>query len=311
MPQTEASRFLRNTSMYKKELIKQHLVAYSFILPSVLGFLVFLILPVIATLIISFTDWDFSQVLSDIKFLGLANYVNIWKDEWFLSSLKNTLAYSFGTVPVTIILSLLLAILVEQTIRSNRDVMRVLLFIPYVTNVVVSSYVWQMVLSQHGPLAHLLNLLHIYEYPIWLGDPHWALPAIMLLGVWRSIGYVFVLYLAGLQNIPTELLEASTLDGASHAQKIFRITIPLLSPTTFFILTTQLIFSFRVFAQILVLTYGGPGTATSVLAFHIYMSAFKFFKMGYASTITWIMFIIIFCFTIVQWRMQKRWVYYY
>jgi multiple sugar transport system permease protein len=208
-------------------------------------------------------------------------------------------------------ISLILAIFVEQSIRSRKDAIRVLLFIPYVTNVVVSSYVWQMVLSQHGPLAHLLNFLHIYDYPIWLGDPFWAMPAIILLGVWRSIGYVFVLYLAGLQNIPMELIEASTLDGASYTQQVFRITIPLLSSTTFFILITQLIFSFRIFAQILILTYGGPGTATSVLAFHIYMTAFMFFKMGYASTITWIMFIIIFGFTLIQWRIQKRWVYYY
>lgn len=295
-----------NIKRKKSRQIEKNLVAYSFIAPNVLGFLLFTMFPVIFTLLLSLFDWDYLAGFSGLEFNGFSHYIRMWSDKWFLDSLRNNFVYSFVSVPLTIFFAFFLAVLVESFIKW-KNAIRLCLFIPYITNSVVVCYVWEMMLSRNGIITQVIRFFGVSNPPMWLGSPVWALPALIMISIWINIGYVFVLYLAGLKNIPDSLYEAATIDGANWLQKVRNVTVPMVSPTTFFILITQLIFSFRVFAQINILTQGGPGTSTSVLSFYIYLLAFRFYRMGYASAITWVMFIIIFTFTLIQWKGQKKW----
>lgn len=259
------------------------------------------------TISLSFFRWEFIGGLKALQFNGLGNLISLWEDDWFVASLRNSLIYSFFSVIITTGVGLVFAVLVERFLKRGKGVIRLMYFTPYVTSIVVSSFVWQMMLSRQGIVQHLLGLVGIADPPIWLGETKWALSVIILIGIWRSAGYVFVLYLAGLQNIPDELYESAGMDGAGEMTLFRKITIPLLAPTTFFVLITRLIFSFRLFAEVQILTQGGPGYSTSVLAYYAYLSAFRFYKMGYASSVTVVMFMLILCFTLIQWRGQKKW----
>lgn len=289
-----------------RKTIRRNLVGYSFILPNMVGVLVFTVLPVIITMLISFTDWDYTSSLSSVNWLGLDNFKAMWGDKWFVAALKNTLRYSFVTVPVTIVLALVFALVIHSFVRFKGFV-RLCLFLPYVTNLVVVCYIWKIMLSKSGIITQLVRLLGVANPPIWLGNSKWALPALMLISIWTNLGYVFVIYQAALSNVDEALYESAKIDGANWFQRSVRITIPLLSPTTFFILITQLIFSFRMFDQVQILTQGGPGMSTTVLAHYIYVSAFAYYKMGYSSAMTWVLFLIIFGVTIIQWKGQKKW----
>jgi len=293
-------------SQKKKRKIEKTLVAYSFIGPNIIGYLVFTMFPIIFTLLISLFDWDYFAGFSGLQFNWFSNYIRMWNDTWFLDSIRNNFVYSFVSVPLTIFFAFFMAVLVESFIKW-KNIIRLCLFIPYITNLVVVCYVWQMMLSRTGIITQFIRFVGVSDPPRWLGNPFWALPALIMISIWINIGYVFVLYLAGLKNIPDYLYEAATIDGANWIQKVRHVTVPMVSPTTFFILITQLIFSFRVFAQVNILTQGGPGTSTSVLSYYIYLLAFRFYRMGYASAITWVMFVIIFIFTIIQWKGQKKW----
>ena len=286
--------------------IKQNLIGYSFILPNLAGVIIFTVVPVVLTMLISFTDWDYTARLLDVRWIGLENFARMWKDRWFLAALRNTLLYSFVTVPATIFIALVFALLVNSFVRY-KGLTRLCLFLPYVTNLVVVCYIWKIMLSRNGIITQLVRFLGAENPPIWLANSQWALPSLMMISVWINVGYVFVLYQAALSSIDNDLYEAAIIDGASWLKRSTRITIPLLSPTTFFILITQLIFSFRMFDQVQILTQGGPGMATTVLAHYIYVSAFSFYKMGYASSMTWILFLIIFTVTVIQWKGQKKW----
>ncbi|MDR1440588.1 MAG: sugar ABC transporter permease [Clostridiales bacterium] len=290
----------------KRRVLKENLIGYSFIFPNLAGVLLFTVIPVAATLVISFSDWDYTASLAQLNFTGLANYVNIWGDRWFVAALKNTLIYSACSVPLTIFFALVAALVVDRYVRAKKLV-RLCLFLPYVTNLVVVCYAWQMMLSKNGVLTQAVRLLGVESPPIWLASSAWAMPTLIMIGAWLNVGYVFVLYQSALSGIPAELYESAVIDGANFLQQSLRITVPMLTPTTFFVLVTQLIFSFRMFDQVQILTDGGPGMATTVLAHYIYVSAFRYYKMGYASAMTWIMFIIIFLVTIIQWRGQRKW----
>jgi len=290
--------------------LRNDLAGWAFIAPNAIGFLAFTILPVLFSLAASFTDWDYTQGLRSAKFNFGRNFLEIWSDKWFTDSLRNTAVFAFTVAPLTIIIALAVAVLVDRHAYAKKPI-RLMLFMPYITNVVAISIVWVMMYAPFGPFTQLVKALGVANPPKWLGDYNWALPAVILMSIWASIGYAVMIYTAAIQGLPRELYEAAEIDGAGELRKFFRITVPLLSPTTFFLVITNFISAFQVFGQIMVMTRGGPGTSTHVLGYYIYTSAFSFYRMGYASSIAWILFLILLGITIVQWRGQKRWVHSY
>ncbi|CAG7639908.1 carbohydrate ABC transporter permease [Paenibacillus allorhizosphaerae] len=291
---------------YKKEAF----TGWLFIMPAIIGFGLLTVIPIIFSLVISFTDWNFMEGLKGIRFTGFHNYTQMWSDQWFTDSLKNNLIFAVTTVPLIMIFSLLTAVGLNHG-AFFKTPLRMIIFMPYVSSIVAVSLVWALLYSpSQGPINQALRRFGIEHPPGWLSDPKWALAAIIIMSVWAAIGYNMVIYLAGLQSIPKDLYEASSIDGAGKVRQFFSVTIPLLSPTTFFVLITCIIHSFQVFAAIFMMTQGGPGTSTSVLTFYIYQTGFSFYKMGYASAMAWILTLIIFLVTIVQWIGQKRWVNY-
>ncbi|MER3462588.1 MAG: sugar ABC transporter permease, partial [Armatimonadota bacterium] len=215
-----------------------------------------------------------------------------------------------GTVIVQMALGLGLALLLNGRIPAQ-GFFRVLYFLPAVSPPVAVALVWAWILNENfGLLNSLLSSLGMHNLPRWLASTSFALPALMIVSVWQNIGYTMVLFLAGLQNIPAEIYEAGALEGATGWKKLRYLILPLISPTTFFVLTISVIFSFQIFDLAFVMTDGGPSNATNTVVFYIYQNAFRFYRMGYASAVAWILFVIIFAVTLVQYRLQNRWVHY-
>lgn len=281
-----------------------------FILPSFLGFAIFVFLPTFFSLVLSFTKWDFVTTLDKIKFIGIDNFIEIFKDEWFISSLINNLKFAMVVLPAGTILSLICAVIINKFIYG-KNIFKVLFFLPYISSIVAISVVFGMMFHpSQGPVNQFLMSLGVTNPPKWLGDMKWALSVIMIISIWHNLGYNIIIYIAALTGIPKELYESADIDGATPFKQFLKITIPMVSSTTFFLVIMGIIGSFKVFDIISVLTDGGPGQATTVIAFLIYRSAFIYGKMGYASAIAWVMFLIIFIVTIFQWIMQKRFVNY-
>jgi len=282
------------------------MAGYLFILPSYLGFLVFVLFPVLFSLFLSFTSWNFISGLDSIEFVGLKNFARLFRDEWFIDSMRNTLVYAFTTVPIGLAIALVLAAVINKHVFAP-NLAKMLLFLPYISSIVAISVVWMVILHPtYGPVNSMLLSMGVENPPRWFVDINWALPSIIIMSIWRQLGYMVLVYIAGLKAISDELYEAADIDGASPVQKFFKVTIPMVSPATFFLLIMGMIQSFRVFDEISVITQGGPARATTVLAFYMYRTAFEYYEMGYASAITWAMFILIFAVTLVQWRGQKR-----
>lgn len=287
---------------------RNNLNGYLFLLPSLLGFLFIIVIPVIASLFLSFTEWDMVSGIDGIKFIGFQNYIEMWTDDWFTSSFKNNLLYSVMMVPLTLGLGLLIAVLLNEKVYC-RGPLRAMYFVPYISNAVAVSIVWMALLHpSRGPINAFLSTIGIANPPRWLASSQWALISVTVINVWINAGYCMVIYLAALQGIPKELYEAAEIDRATGFKKFRYITLPLLSPTTFFLLINLIITSFKVFATINVITQGGPGNATMVLVYYLYLSAFRYYRMGYASALAWVLFILIFIVTLIQWRGQKKWV---
>jgi len=271
--------------------------------PSLLGMTVFYIFPVISSLAFSFTKWD---LLSPIRWVGIANYVNAVNDPAVQQALRNTVLFILGYLPSVVMLGLGLALLLNR-VRRGRAFFRAVYFVPVVTSWVAVSLIWKWLLNpQYGLINYGLSLLGITG-PGWLFDPNWAMPGVIITTVWKDIGFVAVIYLAGLQDIPENIREAAALDGAGPWQVFRFVTVPLLAPTTFFVTTISLISSFQVFDQVFVMTGGGPVGATTTMVQLIYKNAFSYSAMGYASAISWILFALIFSVTVIQNLMQKRW----
>lgn len=289
--------------------MKIDLVGYSFILPNIIGVLLFTLFPMLFSLVISLTDWDYTQGFGNWNFIGFQNFIDMWKDEWFTSSLINTIVFAVAVVPITIFLALVLSVVIDKFCFAKLPI-RLAMFMPYISNVVAVAIVWVMMYSPWGPFTQLVKALGVENPPQWLGDSHWALPAIILMTIWSGVGYAIMIYTSAIQGLPQDIYEAAEIDGASEITKFFKLTVPFLSPTTFFLVITTFVTSFQVFAPIQIMTRGGPGTATNVLVYYIYTSAFTFYRMGYASAMSWILFIILFAITMLQWKGQKKWVSY-
>lgn len=285
---------------------KEFLVGMGFILPSLLGFVVFTFIPVIISLVLSFSSWNFMQGWGAIKFNGLSNYIRLFSDEWFLNSYKNNILFTAVTVPVLIGLGLVMANIINKYIYGGGAV-RTMIFIPYIASVVAVCTVWMVLLQpSYGPVNQALTALGVKNPPGWLADFKWSLPSIMIIYIWQQVGYYSIVFLAGLKGLPEDVYEAAKVDGASPIRQFFSITIPLISPTTFFLTIMGIIGSFKVFDQISVLTQGGPGSSSSVMAYYVYRTAFDYFDMGYANTLAWALFVLVFLVTLIQWKLQDR-----
>lgn len=272
------------------------------LLPSLIGMGAFYLLPVAASLVLSFAEWD---LLTPIKWIGLDNYAAILNDGTMWQALRNTILFILGYLPSVVVLGLALALLLNRRLKG-RTIVRAIYFVPVVTSWVAVSLIWKWLLNpQYGLINYGLSLIGI-KGPGWLFDPNWALPGVILTSIWKDMGFVTVIYLAGLQEIPEHLFEAAALDGATPWQRFRTITWPMLAPTTFFVTTISLISSFQVFDQVWIMTQGGPAGATSTMVELIYKNAFSYSKMGYASAISWVLFLFIFTVTIAQNRLQKR-----
>lgn len=296
----------KSTHVRRKSL-RENLIAYSFILPNLLGFAIFTLVPMVFSLVLAFMNWDGANVIS---WAGLDNFKQLRQDTTFRIALTNTFYYVIGTVPLTMTASLGLALLLNQPLRG-RNFFRTTFFFPYVASLVAVAVVWNMLFHPAlGPVNQLLISLGVENPPRWTADVDWAMPTVILASIWKGMGYYMVIYLAALQGIPSALYEAAEIDGANAWQRFRYVTLPMLTPATFFVSIMLTIASFKVFDLILVMTGGGPGRATNVLVIHTYNTAFKEFRFGYSSAIAMVLFVIVLVITVVQFRMEKRWVSY-
>lgn len=287
---------------------KSFLVPLGFLAPALILILVFMVLPIIVSFYLSLTNFNVSALLdwSRARFIGLANYQRLFQDALFWKALKNTMYFVIIGLPVAIFFSLFLAILLNRAQLFGRNLFRVGYYLPSITTTVAIAVVWKWVLNpRYGILNWVLGLLGIAG-PSWLGDPRWAMPAIIMLVVWKGLGYNMVIFLAGLQNIPKHLYEAAQIDGASRFKQMIYITIPLLRPTTFFVTIMTMIGYLQLFAEPYMLTNGGPLNSTLSIVLYMYRHGFKFFNLGYASAIAYILFAIIFTATLLQMKFRDK-----
>ncbi len=281
--------------------------ALLFLSPTLLVFSIFVVFPVFFSLYLSFHTWNMFS--SESAFVGLENYARILGSAEFWDVLKNTAFYTVGTIPLNMILALTIAVWLNKKI-AGKKLLRTAFFAPVVMSFVAAAVIWRWVFEPNfGLLNYCLSWFGIPAVN-WLNDPTAAMFALIIMGTWKTFGVNMVLFSAGLQGIPEHYYEAAEIDGAGRWRKFWNITIPLLSPTTFFILVMSVIGSFQVFDAVYVLTSGGPLGRTKVLVFYLYEHAFKFFEMGYASAVAYVMFAIIFGLTLLQIRYLKGSVHY-
>ncbi|WP_239437148.1 carbohydrate ABC transporter permease [Arthrobacter alpinus] len=279
------------------------LIGWSFILPNFLGFAAFTLIPVCAAIVLAFMQWDAVGVPT---WVGLANFEKMVASETFWIALRNTFAYAFGHVPLTLAFSLGLAMLLNRALKGI-GFFRVAIFFPYITSLVAVAVVWNMLFNPSmGPINQFLNMIGIANPPGWTTSTTWAMPAVIITSVWRDMGYYMILFLAGLQAIPTETYEAAAMDGANAWQRFWNVTVPALRPTTFFVMVMLTVSSFKVFDLIMVMTNGGPGRSTTVLSQIIYREGIVEGRFGYSSAISLVLFVIVLSITVLQFKIQQR-----
>ncbi|MFA6989244.1 MAG: sugar ABC transporter permease [Candidatus Gastranaerophilaceae bacterium] len=286
---------------FERLINEEKFFAWLFILPALLGTFIFIIIPILGSFLISFLKWD---LIGSPKFVGFENYLELFKDKIFYDVLLNTFYYAISTTVLGIIIPLILAIILNKGFKGA-DVFKSIYFIPFVTPMIVVAIVWQWIFDPgHGILNWALN-----TNLKWLYDTNLAMPALIIVSVWKNIGYNMVIFLAGLQSIPESLFEAAEIDGATGFKKFKNLTFPMLSPTIFFVFIITTISSFQIFDLIYLMTEGGPENSTTVMVYWMYKNAFEFFKIGQASAIAYVLFFIILVFTMIQWKTRKKWVY--
>ena len=279
---------------------------YLFILPWIIGFLAFTLLPVIASLFYSFNYYD---ILTPARWCGVENYVNLFQDDLFYQSLKVTSYYALGSVVLSIAVSVFVAIVLNRNIHGV-SFFRTIFYLPSVISGVAVSLLWLWLFNpDFGLINFLLWKLFRIDGPGWIYEAKWVIPSLIFMSLW-GIGGGIVIYLASLQGIPTDLYEAAEIDGAGTLRRIVSITLPLMTPVIFFNLLMGIIGSFQVFTQAYVMTQGGPGYASMFYVLYLYRYAFKYYQMGYASALAWVLFLILLLLTTLVFRTSERWVYY-
>ena len=279
----------------------ERFAGWVFILPALVGTLIFIIIPVICSFGLSFAKWD---LLNPIQFVGLANYREIFSEALFYKILLNTVVFALATSVLGVIIPLVLACILNSKVRGS-EFYKTAYFLPFITPMIVIGVVWEWIFDPNiGLLNHVLHL-HIN----WLYDTHFAMPALIIVSVWKLIGYNMVIFLSSLAGISQSMFEAAKIDGANELQTFKNVTVPLLSPTIFFVVIITAISSFQVFDLIYLMTQGGPLNSTNVLVYAIYQNAFEYFNVGKASAIAYVLFVIILVLTLVQWNLRKKLVY--
>lgn len=288
---------------------RETLAGFLFVSPMLIGVTILVLIPILATFVLSFSDWNFIMGFNGFKWAGLDNFKRLVTDATFLKSLTNNAIFLL-TVPIYMIVSLVLAIIIDKKVYW-KGFFKVAYFMPYISSVVAVAIVWQVLFHpSSGPVNQFLMSIGISNPPKWIADPNYALISVMMISVWISIGFNLIVYIAGLQSIPKDLYEAADIDGASGWVKFKSITVPMLSPTTFFLLITGIISTFKVFDLIAVLTQGGPINSTSMIVWYLYDTAFTNLKIGYASSMATVLFFCVLIITFLQWVGQKKWVNY-
>ncbi len=319
MVQTASKKAKRPMSRLER---KNTLIAYSFLAPNFLGFAIFTLVPVVCSVLLSFVEWN-GGAISNMKWVGLQNYASIFKIDkvaeklmqgdffYFFErvdlgiALKNTIFYTVVTVPLTLICAVALAIALNKAVKGAVG-FRAVFFFPYVASMVAICVCWNFMLMKDGPVNQLIQAFGIPFNKSWTADSTMAIWAIILVSVWRNMGYYMVIYLAALQGVPRELYEAATVDGANKWQQFANITIPQLRPTTFFASIMMIISCFKIFDVVAIMTEGGPGRATKMLVYYIYDVAFMQNKYGLASAISMVLLTIVLIITVIQFRSEKK-----
>ncbi|MBU2444838.1 MAG: sugar ABC transporter permease [Bacteroidetes bacterium] len=282
-------------------------VAYFFLAPAVSAIFVFFFIPVIAAFIISFTDFDIYTLgdFSTLRFIGFDNYLRLLNDDLFWTALKNTFYFVVVASPLSIVVSLATAMLLNNKLIKFKAIFRLSYFIPVVTTLVAVAIVWRFIYHyDFGLVNYLLRIIGINPVD-WLGNPTWAMPAIIMMSVWKNFGYNMIIFIAGLQNIPEELYDAAEIEGANWWQTFKSITFPMLAPTTIFISIITIIGYFQLFAEPYVMTQGGPLNSTLSIIQYMYQEGFRWWNMGYSASIAFFLFFIIFVVTLIQFKFQK------
>lgn len=288
-------------NLFEKFVNNTQMSALIFLLPALLGTLIFIVIPVICSFGLSFVQWD---LLNPIKFVGFENYREIFHDGLFYKILGNTIVFALSTSLFGVIIPLILASILNTKIRGS-EFFKGAYFLPFITPMVVVGVVWAWIFD---PNIGLLNqMLHLHLN--WLYDSKLAMPALILVSVWKLVGYNMIIFLSSLSAISQNLFEAAKIDGANSFQIFKNVTIPMLSPTIFFVVIITAISSFQVFDLIYLMTQGGPFDSTNVLVYAIYKNAFEYFNVGKASAIAYVLFVIILVLTLIQWSLRKKLVY--
>lgn len=277
------------------------ITAWVFVLPAILGIFIFIIIPIFCSLGLSFTKWD---LLNPIKFVGLDNYKLIFSEPLFYKILLNTVVFALSVSVLGVIIPLILASILNSKIRGS-EFFKSAYFLPFITPMVVIGIVWAWIFDPN--IGFLSQILHLHIN--WLYDSKFALPALIIVNVWKLIGYNMIIFLSGFSNISQSLFESAKIDGANSVQVFKNITVPLLSPTIFFVVIITAISSFQVFDLIYLMTEGGPFDSTNVLVYAIYKNAFEYFNVGKASAIAYVLFAIILVLMLIQWHLRKKLVY--
>jgi multiple sugar transport system permease protein len=303
MQEVESAATVPRTGRRRSEALP----AFFFLLPNIAGFLLFTLVPIIAAFALSLYDWP---LISEPKFIGFGNYIRLFaKDPLFGQVIWNTLVYVVFYVAANLVVSLALAVWLSQEIRGIK-IFRAIFFLPVLVPPVAISLIWQWIYAPGNGLINALLAVFGLQGPNWLGDTHWAMASLILMSVWQLFGYNMLIFIAGIKGIPQALYESASIDGAGGWARFWWITVPMLSPSIFFAMVMTLITSFQTFDQVFVLTNGGPGSATEILGLYVYNNAFLWFRMGYGAAVAVIMFLFILAVTILQMRLQRKWVHY-
>lgn len=289
----------------QKRALRTNMTGYAFILPNLIGYSIFVFIPVIFSFVLSVMSWDGSQ--RPMQFVGLQNFTEVFGDRVFRGALVHTLSYALMTVLPTLVLALLLAVLLNNKIKGVAF-FRTAFYFPYIASIVAVGAVWNMLFQpDFGPVNEFLKFIGISDPPRWVVDKDWAMVAVPIVSVWKYMGYYMIVYLAALQGISSSLYEAASIDGANGFQKLLYITVPMLTPTTFFVLIMLTIQCFKVFDLVYVMTGGGPGNATKTLVNYIYEKAFTSWEFGPASAGAIVLFAIVLLITLIQFSGEKKW----
>lgn len=286
---------------------RDYAFGYTFITPMLIGFTIFVLIPIIATFVLSFCDYS---LLRGLKWCGLDNYIEIFtKDKTFVASVINTIEFTALLIPTNLVLCLGLAMLLYKNMKGI-GFFRTMIFTPYVTNIVSWALVWKFMLQSDGGLINMILNLFGVQGTNWLYTSELAIPIVVLVTLLKGFGMNTIIFIGALQEVPEMYYEAAALDGASKWQQFKKITLPMISPTIFLIIIITMIGSLKVFSQVKVLTNGGPGTASYVMVYYIYQQAFKMNQFGYGAALSVLLFVVIMGLTIVQWNLRKRWIHY-